>query len=114
MAVSKISNDYHSTSFAVTGHRGSIHFEKTGRIVNAWMNGDWTNVPSQAYTVIAPAGSIPEMYRPTDRTVFCAEQSFVGHSVLLYINSDGSIGVYNYGSAITSATNGIYNICYFI
>lgn len=112
MAESKVYDPNKSTvgGTPITGHSGAMQFRRSGRTVNAYLNGDWTSLESGKFVTV---GQIPEGYRPlaTMRTPEC---SLTGNTVLMLLDNTGNIRVYNYGSTITSAKNGNYNITYIV
>ena len=112
MAVSTIKNDFAHAYVQLPRHNRNFNFYRSGHVVNAMWNGDWTDVPKKQYIVL---GTIPSGFEPTIASLIIPEQTSTGHDVALYLNTDGTIGVYSYLEYdITSATNGRYNVTYIV
>ena len=69
-------------------------------------NSDWTSLVAGDNPNLA---AVPQGYRPIAR---CSVKETSTTNATLYINENGSVNCYNYGSAITQATNGNYFACW--
>ena len=105
-AVANAINNVSSVLVSVTGHLGNMYLCKVGKVVYMSFNSDWTSLASGDNPNLA---TIPQGYRPIAR---CGMKETSTTNATLYINEDGSVTCYNYGSAITQATNGNYFACW--
>lgn len=95
-----------SVLVSVAGHLGNMYLCKYGKVVFMSFNSDWTSLASGDNPNLA---TIPQGYRPIAR---CSIKEVSTTNATLYINEDGSVTCYNYGSAITQAVNGNYFACW--
>ena len=105
-AVANAINNTSSVLVPVTGHLGNMYLCKFGKVVYMSFSSDWTSLASGNNPNIA---TIPQGYRPI---ATCGLKEITTTNATLYINEDGSVNCYNYGSAITEATNGNYFACW--
>ena len=87
-------------------HYDGINLYKVGKVVFMSIQSDWYSLQA-GYTYYI--STIPQGYRPK-QIVRINECSLI--PVMLQIGTDGHVFCYNYSSAITSATNGMYNTCW--
>jgi len=91
---------------------GSIVFQKVGRVVNFYADGDIVNLPTGSHTYIS---SIDSKYAPKHNLQFRVENSPSAEYILLCIFPNGLVTLENYrGSAITTATNGNFYATYIV
>lgn len=104
--MANVFNNTPSVLIAVAGHLGNMYLCKFGKVVYMSFNSDWTSLVAGDNPNLA---AVPQGYRPIAR---CSVKETSTTNATLYINENGSVNCYNYGSAITQATNGNYFACW--
>lgn len=95
-------------NIVISQHRYSAYLYKSGKVVYFNLQGDWTGLNSGATQNLA---TIPEGYRPINVLKF---MEATGSPIVLQVNTNGMVEVYNYGETFTNDRNGQYFGCWII
>lgn len=86
---------------------GVITVSKIGKFVYLQASGDWVNLPNgQQITIFG----LPSKYYPKYSGVALKEQT--SENIALFVQTDGTVSVYNYNSYTAHANNGQYLGCW--
>ena len=103
-----------AASSTISYHNDKVYFRKQGNLVMFQLSGSFTNLPNGGYTTL---GTIPSGYRPfwgcLSRQIASAGNAS-GASIMLRLQPNGTIDVYNYSGATYSGNGyfqGMYTIC---
>lgn len=92
-------NSNSTTTVELTGI-GTCTLNKNNKIVELVYTGNATNVPAGSSSVL---GTIPSGYRPISARYILIQMVDNNLPVALYVDTNGNVSAYNYGSAISSA-----------
>lgn len=101
-----------SYSYTTTPINGStvMVFYRVGHLVEIFYNGDLTSFPTGGFDIL---NSFPAEYRPYDTRRTSVHRSQT-EDVEIIISPSGTITAYNYGSAVSTASNFQFNITYIV
>ena len=95
----------------LNGVGANLNFQKVGRVVYAFYNGDLSSIPAGSFNILTTA--IPTAFRPLGVRKTSIERSNTAN-VLINVNSDGTITGYNYDNALNYTTNFQFSIIYIV
>lgn len=107
-----ISCDYDQITLANTNmKKGELFLYKIGKFVVFSCIGDFVNLPTGGIHTYIPISSVPASFRPSTSFLFSCINNTAQRPVM-YIHPTTGISFYNYGAAITTATNGAFGGIY--
>ena len=82
---------------------GGIVLYKNGNTVTFTCTGDFTRLPTGGVHTYV---TLPSGWIPSNLFLFRIINTQGANPIVMYVQTNGNIGFYNYSTAITSATNG--------
>ena len=93
--------------------KGVLSLWRMGKFVVFSCTGDFVNLPTGGTHTYIPISNVPAHFRPSTSFLFACVNNTTQRPVM-YINSTTGISFYNYGAAITTATNGAFSGVYVV
>lgn len=109
--VGKEYTTYETTILNSNGNQ-KLYIKRIGRLVELFYEGDINSIPSGSFDVLTTP--FPAEFRPISTRRTSVERSLSTIDVILLVYSNGTIGAYNYSSAVTSVQNFQFNLMYFV
>ena len=93
--------------------KGVLSLWRMGKFVVFSCTGDFVNLPTGGTHTYIPISNVPAHFRPSTSFLFACVNNTTQRPVM-YINPTTGISFYNYGAAITTATNGAFSGVYVV